>query len=329
MKFKKIFVAFVVIFMILELLTRILLSVKGMGFFREKRFISPWFTVYDSPAPYEDKGLLFFKRGQKTTVEKPLNTIRIICLGGSTTIDAATKNHYPGVLQDMLNSRYKNVRFEVLNAGGDAFSSAHSLVNLSLRLIYYKPDCVIIYHNINDLSANYFPPSLRMDYANKYINNLYLAPECKIGIQKYLFNFRFLSFIMMKINNINFARNASRINRSLDISFGARVFSNNLVNIVVIAKAHNIQVVFGQQAACFKKMKEFPYIKKEDFLFYNKVVRDVAQEYNVPVADIFSLLGQDEQYFTDLVHYTESGVNKVSEGFLDVITKIYPDEQKE
>jgi len=328
MSYKKIVIIFVVIFIIIELLVRIVLFCQGMGFFRKPRFISPWFTVYDQPPPLEKNGILTFQKGQKTTVKVLADTIRIICLGGSTTVNAATKNHYPAVLQEMLNRHYKNVKFEVLNAGGDAFSSAHSLVNLALRLTYYNPDCIIVYHNINDLSVNYFTPEVMTDYSNKYLNNLFLASECKVGMQKYLFGSRFLSFLIMKINNVNFNTVAARRSKELDISTGKEVFRNNLYNIALIAKGHKIRVIFGLQAACFKKTERFPYIKSEDFLAYNDVVRDVASEFDIPVVDAFSYLGQREQFFNDLVHYTESGVNKVSEAFFGVIIKMYPDVPK-
>jgi len=316
-----------VAFIVLEVGTRIILALNGRGFFRDRRFRSPWFTVYDAPAPLENGDFLYFKRGQKTTRITPADTIRIICLGGSTTVNAANKNHYPQVLQDKLNNIYKHVKFEVLNAGGDAFSSEHSFVNLSLRLLYYRPDCIIVYHNINDLSANYFPPSIKTDYANKYVNNLFLAPECKIGMLRYLYNSRLISYFLMRLNNLAFERHAAKLHNP-EVSKGGEIFRNNLINILEVAKAHDIKVIFGVQAACFKKGEEYIYIKKEDFLEYNNIVRQVAREYNADLVDCFKSLAEKEGYFSDLVHYTASGIEKVSDAFLSEIRKIYPDSPK-
>lgn len=330
MRSKKIFfilASIIIAFLAAELATRALLSFNGRGFFKERRFVSPWFTTYDTPAPQEKDGFLYFKRGQKAAKIPPPNTIRIICLGGSTTVNLSTKTHYPAVLQDKLNGYYKNVRFEVLNAGGDGFSSAHSLVNLSLRLLYCHPDCIIVYHNINDLSANYFPP-LKTDYATKYMDNLFLAPECKAGIERWLSPSRLISRFMIKFDEFDFTKRSLAASKTTDIAEGKKIFESNLTNIVAVAKAHNINVILATQAACFEYAKKYPYIKKADFLEYNNVIKDVAKKQSVAIADCFGGLGERPEYFIDLVHYTESGIEKVSDVFSQTVEAAYPDVPK-
>jgi lysophospholipase L1-like esterase len=325
MRFKRYFILLLGIFIIAEILTRLFLFYNGSGFFREKRFISPWFTAYDSPSPAEKDGFLYFKRGEKTTRNPAENTIRIICLGGSTTVNKWTKSHYPGVLQDKLNRSYRNVKFEVLNAGADAFSVAHSFVNFSFRLLYYNPDCIIVYENINDLSANYFQEPVKTDYANKYLDNLFLAPECKLGAQRYFFGSRFLSAFMMSWNNFIFEKKALALRNSMDISEGKKIFRTNLTNIAVVAKANKVNMILGVQAACFKKAGKFSYIKREDFYEYNNIIKEVAQEQNLAAVDCFKALEENPEYFMDLVHYTELGIDKLSDTFYEKIKELYPD----
>jgi lysophospholipase L1-like esterase len=321
----KLLLVILAVFLILEILLRGALFFNGMGFFRERRFISPFFTLYDTPAPLVRGGELYFKRGQKIKIVKPDNTVRIFCLGGSTTVSANTRGHYPQLMQDKLNRSYKNVHFEVMNAAGDAFSSAHSFVNFALRLSSFHPDCIIVYHNINDLSVNYFGKKADPDYANKYMNNLFLAPECKLGIQKYFFGSRMISYLMMVLNNYAFQKQAMRIYGDIDISEGRKVFRRNLEDIIILAKARGIKVVLATQAACFAKSKSYPYIRKNDFLSYNETVKDLASQYNLDLVDCFRNFRENEDYFVDLVHYTETGVEKLSDEFFRKIAKIYPD----
>ena len=321
---------FFLLFLIAEFLKRVVLFSRGRGFFRPKRFISPWFTAYDAPVPHERNGLLCFKRGQIARKLTDKNTIRIICLGDSTTINVPTVNHYPKLLQDKLNNFYKNVRFEVLNAGADAFTTAHSLVNLALKLRYFSPDCIIVCHNITDLSSVYFLPSLETDYANKYMDNLFLAAECKTGIQRLLLPSRLLSSALMKWNEAMFERKAKSMDIGReDIKLGGEIFETNLKNIVKIAETDGIKVILGAQPGCFrKKTAKFSYIKEKDFREYNKAVQKVAAEQNAVFADCFSGLGQQPEYFVDLVHNTESGVEKVSEVYFETIKRIYSDVKK-
>lgn len=329
MNSKVIIFSALVIFLIIELLKRVSLFRKGYGFFRKKRFVNPWFTAYDPPPPQEKNGYLYFKKGQVATKYPEENAIRIICLGDSTTINTMTKTHYPAVLQERLNCFYKKTRFEVLNAGADAFTTAHSLVNFSLRLLYFKPECIIVYHNINDLSANFFLPFLKTDYSNKYFINLFLAPECKLGLQKCFFSSRLLSGLMMKWNNFIFEKKALALKENIDISLGKEVFKNNLKNIISIAKLNKIKVILGTQAACFSKDSAmFSYIKKEHFCEYNNVIRLLAEEEKIMLADCFGALGQNAVYFSDLVHYTNSGVNKLSDVFFKAVRMLYPDTEE-
>lgn len=323
---KAITLSAIIIFLIIEFTKRIFLFYKGYGFFRKKRFVSPWFTSYDTPPPLEKDGCLYFKKGQIAAKLPKEHTIRIICLGDSTTINIATRAHYPAILQNMLNSSYRNIRFEVLNAGADAFTTAHSLVNFSLRLLYFRPDCIIVYHNINDLSANFFKPCLKTDYSNKYLTNLYLAPECKLGFQKYFSSSRLLSGLMMKWNKFTFEKKALAMREGIDIAMGKEVFRNNLKNIISTARLNKIKVILGTQAACFsKRSSAFGYIKKEHFLEYNNVVKLLAQEEKVGLADCFSALGQNAAFFLDLVHYTDSGIDKLSGVFFEAIKMLYPE----
>lgn len=326
---KAITFSIVAIFLIIEILKRVSLFYKGYGFFRKKRFINPWFTAYDPPPPQERNGYLYFKKGQVATKYPEGRRVRIICLGDSTTINTGTRTHYPAILQDMLNNSYKKIKFEVLNAAADAFTTAHSLVNFSLRLLYFKPDCIIVYHNINDLSANFFQPCLNTDYSNKYFTNLYLAPECKLGFQKYFFPSRLLSGLMMKWNNFIFQKKASALKENINISPGKEVFRNNLRNIISAARLNKIKVILGTQAACFSKDSAmFSYIKKEHFLEYNNVIRLLAEEEKVAIADCFGALEQNPDFFSDLVHYTDSGIEKLSGAFFRAVRMLYPDTEK-
>jgi lysophospholipase L1-like esterase len=128
---------------------------------------------------------------------------------------------------------------------------------------------------------------------------------------------------MMKWNNYIFEKKAVSMG-NIEISKGKRIFKNNLTNIAMIARANDVKVILGVQAACFEKKHRFPYIKKEDFGEYNDIVKQVGEEQGIAVVDCFSEMGQYPVYFKDMVHYTERGVDKLSEVFYHKILELYP-----
>jgi len=97
----------------------------------------------------------FGLRGTAVSFEKPSNTIRIACLGGSTTYSdgATTDGHtYPARMERLLHEHYGDgsFRIEVLNAGVQACVSLESLIHFETQLLDLSPDIAIFHHGTND-----------------------------------------------------------------------------------------------------------------------------------------------------------------------------------
>src|SRR5688572_15098878 len=93
-------------------------------------------------------------RGDEFTREKPPNTIRIVCLGASTTFNTeVSSNHatWPHRLQEKLQAAYPGVRIEVINAAVGGYVAADSLKNLRHRVLPLDPDLVIYYEANNEI----------------------------------------------------------------------------------------------------------------------------------------------------------------------------------
>jgi lysophospholipase L1-like esterase len=76
----------------------------------------------------------------------------VVTAGGSTTFDTLSPSDaetWPWRLEDELRRRGWPV--EVWNAGVPTWTSAESLISLSLRDLDLAPDLVVLYHGINDL----------------------------------------------------------------------------------------------------------------------------------------------------------------------------------
>ena len=97
----------------------------------------------------------FGLRDRELPAPKPPGTIRLVCLGGSTTYGpwATTNTHtYPAHLERLLRERYAKSSFavEVINAGQPLYSSLETLILFQTLLLDFSPDVVILQLSIND-----------------------------------------------------------------------------------------------------------------------------------------------------------------------------------
>lgn len=87
---------------------------------------------------------------QNYSIEKPKNTFRIVTLGDSFTFGTYvnTKDNWPKVLENMLNSNLKcnNIsKFEVINLGVEGYDTQYEVERFKVRGKKYDPDLVIWY----------------------------------------------------------------------------------------------------------------------------------------------------------------------------------------
>jgi len=88
---------------------------------------------------------------QQFAVNKPLDTRRIFCVGGSTTFgrpyDDTTS--FCGWLREMLPKADPSAKWELINAGGVSYAS-YRVAALMEELIRYEPDLFIVYSGHNE-----------------------------------------------------------------------------------------------------------------------------------------------------------------------------------
>ncbi|GFK95167.1 hypothetical protein NNJEOMEG_03025 [Fundidesulfovibrio magnetotacticus] len=98
-------------------------------------------------------------RGKDFQVSKPKDTIRVMCVGGSTTIgsNAGGDNYtYPYILEELLRKVFpKGQRIEVINAGVFGYHSWHSLLRVEKEFDRYDPDFYVFMDGLNDVMAAY------------------------------------------------------------------------------------------------------------------------------------------------------------------------------
>jgi len=94
-------------------------------------------------------------RTREFSVLKNKDTIRILCIGASTTAEGYTnETTYPAELERILNAEVTHVQFEVLNLGISGTYSDYWVERWN-TLQKYDPDIIIQYNAVNDICWRY------------------------------------------------------------------------------------------------------------------------------------------------------------------------------
>ena len=306
----------IVTLLLLELGVRGFAWSTGHGFWESPYdFVSPFFTTDGWPSPVRDGDSYVFKEGERVARAKPAGEIRVVCLGGSTTLPSRDADglSYPRELERLLRLRFPDRSIVVLNAGENGYSSAHTLVNLALRVLDAAPDIVTVYEDVNDLSVNYFGDGAETDYGNKYLSEYYLSYRHRTGLLAELG--RISRFVRIVDNRLELFRWAGRdYDDRRDWRPGLRYFTRNLRSLVGLARIHGVSIVLGTQAARASRRTE------AGFAAYNAAIRQVATELAVPLADVVAAV-VDEGPFLDDVHQTSAGNRTVAQQLLEPVAR--------
>lgn len=263
---------------------------------------------------------------------------RMFALGGSTTVDLENDEgiHWPLITEQALH-RAGRGDVRVYNAAMSAYTSAHSLVRLSLDLLQYRPDMVLVMDHINDLSVNY-----HAWHAGRVVDANYLV---KYGSREAtgvitegdLVFSRVLHSVDSRLTDL-VRRPASEPASPPVVEPGRTLFKRNLANLIAVARANGVAVVLltmpmagsdsvyqatrlaGGDARVFPGFATF----RRDFDSFNDAIREVGTEHRVPVIDLDSLVPGDAAHFVDVVHHSESGVRALGEAVAAQLLHLLP-----
>jgi lysophospholipase L1-like esterase len=307
-------IVFFLLFLALELAWRTYLFTAGRGFLdNPNEFTSPFFTTYEEPAPIKWRSTAWY-RNAEVPVLKPDNEIRIICFGGSTTVSRRAGVNYPQILDLKFLDLKSDNPVRILNAGGDSFSTAHTLVNLSLRNLELDPDIIVVYHNINDLSVKDFGDWAYSDYANKYKSDFYLGLRHRTGVIAELTKVsRLARYVVSSSQSLAFPTNqygeAGRTSQNNDYSQALLHFTTNLRNIAAVAREHGILLVFASQAA------KSDVRRNAGFAAFNQAIQQIADQEGAVFVDAANSMTDDDLFLEDSIHYTRQGVERLANIF--------------
>jgi hypothetical protein len=241
-------------------------------------------------------------------VPKPVNTIRIACIGNSTS------QGYPQLLEQFLNQETLQPRFQVLNFGIPWWSSLHSTVNYILNVIDFNPDYVIFHDNCNDHNYRGYP-GLRGDGAHAYMPYAIPTRQDIIWIRSFLIYRLALIYLLRKYPKTfkpHFSMERIILRSGKKYIYDSRelyIFDRNIDTIFAVSKQRNIKLclmtmpfsnvlIYGEEHS----KVYLPHLR-----VMNELLRSKAGQYGLILIDADKLMTGEEGLFWDPVHVHSEG----------------------
>ena len=260
-------------------------------------------------------------RGPAIAQEKPPGRLRIAFLGGSTTFCGEVSSDtmtWPALVQKALHERWPGLSIDYINAGVPGYTIRSLLPALEKRVAQFKPDIIVIYEAVNDLSANSY------DLAHEQG----VAPVNQEENMGWLSRHSLLAYLVGK--NIEVMRLQREVADSsgkikLDMPRLDAEFRQDYINLVAASqKAAEIVVTITfaprlrplqppdqRRAAASSSLYYMPYMTIDDllkgFADYNQVIRQVSETYGTVFVGDADAIPADAQHYTDSVHFTDAG----------------------
>jgi len=259
-------------------------------------------------------------RGREFPIEKLSGTIRIVCLGASTTEGSqADDQTYPHYLQELLHAMFPGQRIEVINAGHHGHTAKDLLAIFEQWVIPLHPDVVIWYEAVND------------PYPFDFVKGL----DCHLGwpfgdcwLRSYPGWYQWLShhsamFVQFataagwnrrplmpiphtfddtppKTSEIRYREAVTTIGRET-LSHGSKFVLTSLVTLArdnVDASDPRLQPWYPLTSRELDRM----------YGYFNRTTRDIATRLGVPYIDLANEFPKDPRYFPfDTVHFSPEG----------------------
>jgi lysophospholipase L1-like esterase len=265
--------------------------------------------------------------GEDFILDKPENTLRIACLGHSSTANVVgdgVRNHsYPEYLREFLASHSgelpRNASFEVGNWAIGGWLSIDVAIDFMLNVVHTNPDYFVLYFGYNDLYMH-LQPEVALDYSHNRKNLGECLGEIKRGYYfpklKWWNSYEYAKDRLFGTGNIRNEVLRRIIPHKPDYRCSLdrlQIEKNILKNILIIARYYNIRPVLA--SFVYYDYEKQPLAEKfaEGVRLENQLIGELAEEFESIFVDLATIVPQEDDYFFDCVHFTPKGMKLVAE----------------
>jgi lysophospholipase L1-like esterase len=264
-------------------------------------------------------------RGEEIARTKPARTIRIACLGASTTFCAEVSSDratWPARLQARLQQLHPEIRFEVINAGVPAYTAEESLKNLRQRVLPLNPDLVVYYEANNEIARDTEALAVRQGWSPGGTSSL-VAGLSKVSL---VFDLAYKNLAIRTPHDGNAARTLNQIPRDLP-----NHFVGLLDAMASDLAARDVPFLLSTFVVKYRRSQDRPtQIANADVAFYympwmsidglqdamdvyNQAIVDYAARQHLPIVDDREAIPADADHFHDCMHLTDAGADAMAD----------------
>lgn len=253
-------------------------------------------------------------RTREFALPKPAGLVRVICIGGSTTVAGRTNDEtYPALLERKLQARFPGLSLEVLNLGVSSATTEYWYARLP-RVFGYAPDIVVQYPGVNDISWRTLP---RYAAARPGRHRLYES----------LLAQRLLPFPVEELDpfleeTFTTLGNTDRACRERGVAC--------LVGSFASPDPQRVRGEFRRHLDFNAEFwtRRFPLHSYATWARivarYNLLFQRFVDRYHVPHAPVHERLS-DPSVFIDVCHLTPEGIDRLAEAFLPEVAELVRD----
>ncbi|MCX5692519.1 MAG: GDSL-type esterase/lipase family protein [Candidatus Omnitrophica bacterium] len=276
---------------------------------------------------------------------------RVFVLGGSSVFNRSGNDNigFCAILEKKLQAKYPDRDIEIVNAGVSGYTTFHSLINLSTRILDYNPDAIIVYHSWNDIKAwpylnrkASYGQSWQRIYSQFETHNALatLANHSYLWLAMKPLRRHLREFFPEELEMASVVEKTLRPNEGGDTDYGKLVYKRNIRNIVTVAKKNGVQVllinpltlVHSRNSSEEKRRIAYRLVKvpaerlPQLMSDAGKILEEVALEERVPYIDLNKRIGQNLVNLFNQIHLTPQGNEAIAEYLSQHWDEIWPHE---
>lgn len=244
-------------------------------------------------------------RTPEFAVPKPPGTLRIACVGASTTVQGRRDDEtYPALLAAALRQRFSQVDLEVLNLGVSGTRSDFWLSRLD-HFDALEPDIVVQYNGVNDIVQTYFDtfaaehPIKGTLYARSHFVSRW------IPLSRRDFDSGFATTLA------NLAALRRHVRERGGILIGATFAAPSYAGADSTLRQYLDYVTAAWSRGRVLDYRQYHRLLDE----LNARIRSQAEADSLPLVDLAASLS-DPELFTDLCHMNPRGIAAMAQSFL-------------
>lgn len=253
-------------------------------------------------------------RTHEFAVPKPAGMVRVVCIGGSTTVAGRTNDEtYPALLQKKLRTRFPGLPLEVLNLGVSSATAEYWYARLP-RVFGYEPDVIVQYPGVNDISWRSLPhfasahPGRGRMYRSLLVQRLFPFPVEELD--------PFLEEIFTTLGDTGRACRE----REIPCLLGSFASPSPERTSGELRQHLDYNAEFWMRRFPLHSYATWSRIVRR----YNELFLRFVNRYHVPHAPVHERL-DDPAVFIDVCHLTPEGIDRLAEAFLPEVAELVRD----